>query len=88
MGSLPRDLPYALHALIRSPGFTAVSVFILALGIGANAAIFSIWNALLLRELPAPKPERLVEISAIYRNGSEVPLSDPMYRELEALRYE
>ena len=83
MGSLPRDLSYALRALIRSPGFTAVSVFILALGIGANAAGFSIWNALLLRELPAPKPERLVEISAIYRNGFEVPLTYPMFRELK-----
>src|SRR5262245_8928368 len=53
-------LRYAVRGLLRRPGFAAVSIVTLALGIGANAAIFSLIDAVLLRPLPYPEPDRIV----------------------------
>ena len=58
-----RYLPQAFRALMRTPGFSAVVVIVLALGIGANTAIFSVVDAAMLKPMRIPKPDRVVRIS-------------------------
>ena len=62
MFALTQDLRYAVRALRRQPGFTVVAVLTLAIGIGANTAIFSVIDATLLRALPFREPERLMSV--------------------------
>src|SRR5499427_9716843 len=57
-----KDLRYAVRGLLRSSGFTAVAVLTLAVGIGANSAIFTVVNTFLIRPLPYPEPDRLVSL--------------------------
>lgn len=74
MENLLREIRYSLRALARSPGFTAVAVLTLVLGIGANSAIFSVVNAVLLRPLPYPDADRIVRLWGDYSNRDLPPL--------------
>ena len=90
LNDLRQDARFAVRALLRAPGFTAVVVGTLALGIGANTAIFSVVNAVLLRSLPFPGADRFVRIAMQFDpdDGSGIKTSDaPMtFEDLEVLR--
>ena len=80
MGSFLRDLRYGVRTLANNPGFTVVAVAVLAVGIGANIAIFSVANSVLLKPLPYKDPERLVMVYEQVEEGGTtrlVPFSPP-----------
>lgn len=69
MDSIIKDIRYGVRGLLKRPGFTVIALIALALGIGANTAIFSLVNAVILRPLPFPEPDRLVWMWGNIRNG-------------------
>jgi hypothetical protein len=81
-----RDLKYAIRRLTKSPGFSAIAIITLALGIGANSAIFSVVDAVLLRPLPFLNADRLVAIwGQVEHEGARRAMN---VNRMVALRYE
>ena len=83
--ALLRDLRYGLGSLVRAPGFTAVVVGVLALGIGANVAMFSIVDGVLLKPLPFPEPDRMVGVWEAPRPGVSNATSAPDFQDWRRL---
>jgi putative ABC transport system permease protein len=81
MDTLRQDLAFGIRALLRRPGFTMVAALMLALGIGANTAIFSVVNAIVLRPLEYPHPEELYYVGS-HRDGKLMSFSAPEFQRL------
>ncbi|HYL77160.1 MAG TPA: ABC transporter permease [Bryobacteraceae bacterium] len=79
MGSFLSDLRHSIRLLIKTPGFTAIAIAALALGIGANTAIFSVVNTVLLQPLPYAAPERIMRIHRTFPQGAGDSVSIPKY---------
>ena len=79
METLFHDLRFGFRRLIKTPGFALIAILSLALGIGANTAVFSLVNIILFRPLPVADPDKVVEVSAVGKDGELAAFSYPNY---------
>src|SRR5882724_211751 len=84
METLIKDIRYSARMLLKRPGFTALAVFTLALGIGACTAIFSVVDGVLLRSLPYPDAERIVQLREVNSAGAQIAFAEPNYLDVRA----
>jgi hypothetical protein len=88
MSDLMQTICYASRLLWKSPGFTLMAIFILALGIGATTAIFSLMDAVILNPLPFPKPDQLIQITQSRANdGSWAPMDYPDFVDIQRAQH-
>src|SRR5260221_615799 len=87
METLVKDIRYGLRCLRKKPAFTIVALVILALGIGANTAIFTLINAVILKPLPVPKPEELVLFDDSSGEGTSIHDGDPISQQWHRFSY-
>src|SRR6187551_565843 len=87
METLLQNLRYAIRRLAAAPGFTAVAALTLALGIGANTAIFSVVNGVLLRPLPYASPDRLVRLYTSFGDTKRYSMSQPEFMDYKGLAH-
>src|SRR6185503_14331590 len=84
METLIKDLRYGIRSLARRPGFTAIAVLTLALGIGASTAIFSVVDGVLLRSLPYPDADQIVQLREVNERGARMPFAEPNFTDVRA----
>src|SRR5215510_13742816 len=83
METLLQDLRYGTRMMLKQPGFTTIAVLTLAIGIGANTAVFSVINAVIFRPRPVAEPERLIEL---YSGDARNPYEDSAYQDFLSFR--
>src|SRR6202521_5643311 len=84
METFIKDIRFGVRSLLKRPGFTSVAVLTLALGIGACTAIFSVVDGVLLRPLPYPHAEQIVQLREINSAGTRIAFAEPNFRDVRS----
>src|SRR6185436_1728169 len=84
METLIKDIRYGVRSLAKRPGFTAIAILTLAIGIGACTAIFSVVDGVLLRPLPYPHAEQLVQLREVNPKGVHIRFAEPNFLDVRA----
>src|SRR3982750_2862944 len=84
METLINDIRFGLRSLAKRPGFTAIAILTLALGIGACTAIFSVVDGVLLRTLPYPHSEQIVQLREVSARGGQMAFAEPNFVDVRA----
>ncbi|MGH9907052.1 MAG: ABC transporter permease [Pyrinomonadaceae bacterium] len=84
MDTLVKDIRHGIRSLAKRPSFTAIAVITLALGIGASTAIFSVVDGVLLKSLPYPDAERIVQLREVSSSGALLAFAEPNFLDLRA----